>query len=679
MSNYDTILREKDNNDSFDNNAMEKNWSELEKKLDGQIKPPSNFKRIVKAIVAVAAVAIVAFFSFKFLKNKKNIPEIAVNTEIKSAIKPALTWTNLPYEKFEFDAAIGDTLFTQNGSILVFPANALVNSKGEIVQGKIEVQSREFNDALDYSIAGVPMAYDSAGIKYTFISSGMIDIKANQNGEALQVNPNSKPTLNLVSTNREKNTNLYKLDTITGVWTNKGKDKLSYIKNITDIRISDELSYLSMERESDSKYYSVRKNEKSISNDGSDYFPEEDITKPLPPQKPSNKNPLINIEFVPGSFKELAIYDGLKFEVISQYSTEKTSKQVVPKVSATAPKPSLQIEKKSIQNKLTNPIIKNNQPNTNTAIDEIKQPTYNNLTESVARNSKIDWENIELVKTNTEGEYRVIFTSGQQKVIYVVKPVLEGTAYAAAEKVYQQKMAEYEKVKNNRLQDLSKQQNENDAQQKNDSIADAQMIAQNNKVNAKNIKTEAENVKAEAENIKTEALNKIIEARNVLVAARNKFMEEQYKIIKDRFIIEQRTRKKIELELAQSTEILRSFTIDGFGYWNCDQPTIPTPMYVQASFLNTKNKTLEFNRVNVVVKNVNRFLGGDMYSLPYLPNQQQCVFAFANDKFYYLSYSQFTKLNITSTTKSFNFILNEFTGDKNDYNNLKKLLVEQDG
>jgi hypothetical protein len=303
----------------------------------------------------------------------------------------------------------------------------------------------------------------------------------------------------------------------------------------------------------------------------------------------------------------------------------------------------------------------------------------NTITESVARNSKIDWENIELIKTNTEGEYRVIFSSGQQKVIYVVKPVLEGTAFAAAEKVYQQKITEYEKVKNNMLQDLSKKENEYKNQIKNDSLADAQMIAQNNKVNAKNIKTEAENVKAEAENIKTEALNKIIEARNVLVEARNKFMEEQYKILKDRIAIEQRTRKKIELELAQSTEILRSFTIDGFGYWNCDQPTIPTPMYVQANFFNAKKKPLEFNAVNVAVQNVNRLLRSDMYSLPFLPNQKQCVFTFANDKFYYLSYSQFAKLNITSATKNFNFILNEFTGDKNDYNSLKKLLVEQDG
>jgi hypothetical protein len=660
MSNYDTILREKDNNDTFDNNAMEKHWTELEKKLDGQIKPPSNFKRIVKAIVAVAAVAIVAFFSFKFLKNKKNKPEIAVNTETKSAIKPALTWTNLPYEKFEFDAAIGDTLFTQNGSIIVFPANALMNNKGEIVQGKIEVQSREFNDALDYSIAGIPMAYDSAGVKYTFISSGMIDIKANQNGEALQINPNVKPTLNLVSTNREKNTNLYKLDTVTGVWTNKGKDKLSYAKNLSGPIISDAVYYEGMKRGDGENHYtdkvSGRITEKSISNDASEYFETEEIAKPLPPQKSSNKNPLINIEFVPGSFKELAIYDGLKFEVISQYSEEKTSVIVVPKESAPAPKPTLQIEKKGIPK--TNPIVKNNQPKNTPAIDEIKQPTYNNLTESVARNSKIDWENIELVKTNTEGEYRVIFTSGQQKVIYVVKPVLEGTAFAAAEKVYQQKMTEYEKVKNNRLQDLSKQQSENDTQQKNDSIADVQMIAQNNK---------------------TKALNKVIEARNVLVEARNKFMEEQYKLIKDRIAIEQRTRKKIELELAQSSEILRSFTIDGFGYWNCDQPTIPAPIYVQANFLNTKNKALEFNRVNVAVKNVNRFLGSDMYSLPFLPNQQQCVFAFANDKFYYLSYSQFAKLNITTATKTFNFILNEFTGDKNDYNSLKKLLVEPAG
>jgi hypothetical protein len=631
MSNYDDLLREKENNEFFENDRMQYHWSVLENKLDNNIKPTNSFNKGIKYILAVAAIAIVGFFGFKFLKNNKtNTPEIASTTEKKSAIKPPLTWANLPYEKFEFDATIGDTIFTQNGSIIVFPANALLHNNGEIVKGKVEIKSREFNDALDYSIAGIPMGYDSAGIKYTFISSGMIDINAFQNGVALQVNPNAKPTLNLVSTNREKNTNLYKLDTVTGVWANKGKDILINIGKENNKTDSTQASVM---------FYPPRpKGILDTTGKASDFFyNEEAIVKPLAPQKPSNKNPIINIEFVPGSFKELAIYDGLKFEVIRRFS-ESNNFPSAP----TPQKPSVQKPKIP---KPDQDFVNNNQTN-------------NTITGDVERNSKIDWENIELVKTNVEGEYNVIFTSGKQNVTYVVKPVLEGIAYETAEKRYQQKMKEYDNAKTNRLQELSNAKAAEYKNALNDSIEDAKMTAQNKS---------------------TTALNKIIEKRNELVEARNKFMEAQKKLFQEAAIEAEKYRKKIELENAQSAEILRSFEIDGFGYWNCDQPTVPAPMYVNAIFSDSKNKPLKFSVLHVAVQNVNRLLDGSMFSLPYLPNQKQCVFTYANDKCYYLSYSQFEKLNINTSTKNFTFILNEFVGDKKDYSSLKKLLLEPAG
>ena len=612
MSNYDDLLREKENNDSFKNVNMEKYWAALNEKLEPTKSPTLKITKTIKYILAVAAVAIVGFFGFKFLKNNKtDAPEIASTTKIESAIKPPLTWANLPYEIFELDATIGDTIFTQNGSIIVFPANALLNNKGEIVKGKVEIKAREFNDAIDYSIAGIPMDYDSAGVKYKFISSAMIDINAYQNNEKLQVNPIAKPILNLVSTNTEKNTNLYKLDTVSGIWQNKGKDVVSYISNTKAIANTNALN-----EPADAQFYQELKNGDKPAEEN--FYSE--IIKPLPPQQASNKNPIINIEFVPGSFKELAIYDGLKFEVIGKIAST-SSNSVIPR---------------KFDKEITS------------------KQTYSIFTD-VENNSKIDWENIELKNTDKEGEYKVIFTSGKQSVTYLVKPVLEGIAFAAAEKKYQQKMLEYENVKNKRLQELSKKELDYINKNKKDSLADAQMLAQNNK---------------------TKALNKIIEKRNELVEARNKFIEEQNKMIVNAAIEAEKNRKKMELEYAQSDGILRSFTIDGFGYWNCDQPTIPAPIYVSAGYSNSKNELLESTKLHVAVQNVNRLLTSDRYYFPYLTNLQHCVFTFTNNKVYYLSYSQFAKLNITKETKSYNFILNEFVGDKNDYTSLKKILKE---
>ncbi len=627
MSNYDDLLRDKENNDSFDNKKIETNWIALEKQLDNIEEPILKKKKPIRKYIAIAAGLIIAVVGFFFIKNKKSKAVEFVKTEAKkSAIKPALTWINLPYEKFEIDAEKGDTIFTQNGSIIVFPANALLNSKGEIVKGKIEIQSREFNDPIDYSIAGIPMDYDSASIKYKFISSGMIDITAYQNNEKLQVNPQAKPKLNLVSTNTEKNTNLYKLDTVTGIWENKGKDVLSYIPNtraLADINTKDDTFYRELQR---GEKYEKRNEGNDINGD----FFEDDIVKPLPPQKPNNTNPIINIEFVPGSFKELAIYDGLKFEVFNKIST--TIK--VPVLKAKAP------------SQKYDPSTKDNKINTTPA---------NPLITDVANNSKIDWENIELLKTNVAGEYKVIFTSGEQSVTYLVKPVLEGNDFVVAEKKYQQKMQEYENVKNNRLQELGKAQKNSDE-----------------KVNKQNIL----NQQIEEQNNKTNALNKIIEKRNELVEARNKFIEEQRKIILNQIAEAEKTRKQYELEYAKSQGVLRTFEIDGFGYWNCDKPSIATPIYVNAIFEKAKNKPVVFNSINTAVQKENRLINCNGNQVPLIENKVQCIFAYANDKLYYLSYNQFANLKISRITKEFRFVMNEYSGDKTDYATIKKLITD---
>ncbi len=607
MNSYDKFLREKENNQPIVNNAMEKHWAAMETKLNSATQSTFNFRKIIKGLMATAVVCIIAFVIFTTTKNKTAVPTNSNISIATSAIKPPMPQINVPYESFIYDAEKGDTLFTQNGSILIFPKNAVLNNKGEIVTGGIEIRTREFNDPLDYYMAGIPMTYDSAGVKYTFVSSGMIDIKAYQNNELLFVNPNAKPQLNLVSTNNERNTNLYILDTTNGQWINKGKDEVNDVatmpkQNFTNTRIP--------------------KNDKPISeNEYDDEQPKKDITtvqKPLPPQKASGKNPTIEIIIDPASFKELLVYNNLKFEVLDSE------------------------------------------------------------TETVGEDSKTEWDNVELLRDPKSSNYIAKFSKLSKSVQYKVRPVLEGKDYDVAVSVYNEKIKAYYDVQKKRVT--------------NEQIQRDTIALQNKLIYDENKRTEANNEVVIAKNKVTEIENKRIEELNVLIIARNAKVAEAKKeyllminrqqktndslntLLKERERISRLIWEKENRALALKENLLRSFTIDGFGYWNCDMPTYPNGIPISATFVDDKNNVIKLSYINAASYGVNRVLAYYNTNITVLPNTNHIIWSVYQNEFYYLTFKEYEKLNIKPETRTNTFKLSKYEGDANSLTGLKKIL-----
>jgi len=588
MNNYDDLLREKENDDLFNDSSMEKHWEAMEKKIDTHTQQPqTKYRKLFRTAIAVAAVSLIPFVGYKLFIEKKQLPnETIANTGNRSAIMPPLNGTNVPYETFSFNATTGDTLFTLNGSIIIFPGNAVLNSKGEIVIGNIEVRTREFNDPFDYSIAGIPMDYDSAGTKYQFISSGMIDISAYQNGESLQVNPDAKPQLNLVSTNKERNTNLYILDTVNGQWMNKGKDEV----NLVQVKKIDA---------------AVSSINRSFDTDGNgtagDYYEIAPPIMPAPPQKASNLNPVIDVIIDPASFKELLVYDGLKFEVI-----------------------------------------------------DAKAGT-------VGEDSKIEWDYIELKRGEASGTYKVIFTARNRKATYNVKPVLEGKDFVAAEKMYQEKLKEYTKIQTERKKSeedelkLAAQQIKNDEKATNELEEDNKRMVELNKLIA------IRNSFIEAENIRIDALNKENKSRrDSAIKAKN---ERQA-------IWEQRNRIA-----ALEQNLIRSFQIDGFGYWNCDLPTLPQTQQYVSSFKTKKNEVVTYNTLCMATAGINRIQNYyNTKTIGLMTNSNYFGWCFNANQFYYFTRTDFKNALITNNPNTISIAMNLYEGDVKNYNELKRYI-----
>lgn len=583
MSNYDDLLREKEKYDLFDDSSMEKHWEAMEKKIDTHTqKPPMKYRKLFLAAIAVAAVSLVVFFAYTLFKEKlQQTNETVATTGIKSAIIPPLNGANVPYETFSFNATTGDTLFTLNGSIIIFPKNAVLNSKGEIVNGNIEVRTREFNDVFDYSIAGIPMDYDSAGANYKFISSAMIDISAYQNGEQLQVNPDAKPQFNLVSTNKERKTNLYKLDTVTGKWMNKGRDEVNLVQVKNTNGLTQEPIYADVNM---------------------DNFEMEPPSMPAPPQKASNLNPVINVIIDPASFKELLVYDGLKFEVT-----------------------------------------------------DAKENT-------VGEDSKTEWDNIELTRGEANGTYKVIFSARNKKVTYNVKPVLEGKDFEAAEKLYQEKLKEYTRIQNERKKD------EKEAQVGMD-LATKELEENNKRVEELNRLIALRNKFIEAENIKIMAINKENRRlRDSVIKANNELVERQ----KAAFEKQQAVWEQYNRIATLQQNLIRSFEIDGFGYWNCDQPTLPATQQYIVRFKTIKNEVVNYNNLCMAIEGINRIQNYyNTNNIGLITNGSYFGWAYNANQFYYFTRVNFKIAERTNNPNTITISMNLYEGDVKNYNELK--------
>lgn len=287
------------------------------------------------------------------------------NTETNNFIKPPIPNANIPFSEYSVDAAKGDTLFYQTGSIILFPPNSFIDKDGNLVEGKVDVKYREFNNAIDFYLAGIPLDYDSAGTIYSFESSGMCEVLASKNGIPVYVNPKSKPEINMVSTNNSNAHSIYILDTIKGNWIYKG------VSNVTELRNSTKADIQNVEL----------KNDKFV--------------KPIKPEKANSNSPVIRILIDPSSFKELAVYDNLQFQLDANENKFKPE------------------------------------------------------------DANEDWSDVELIKGNNDGLYTVKFVNAKRIVSYSARPVFEGKDYDKALKVFEKNNAEY-KIKMKERMEMEK-------------------------------------------------------------------------------------------------------------------------------------------------------------------------------------------------------------------------------
>jgi hypothetical protein len=337
------------------------------------------------------------------------------------------------------------------------------------------------------------------------------------------------------------------------------------------------------------------------------------ITKPAPPQKASNLNPLINVIVDPASFKELLVYDGLKFEVI-----------------------------------------------------DAKAGT-------VGEDSKMEWDNIELIRGETAGTYKVIFSTGNKKAIYNVKPVLEGKDFEAAEKLYQQKLKEFTRLQTERIKDEVALKKDN-KRKENDN---KQIEEDNKRIEELNKLIVIRNKFIEAENKKIDAINKENKRRRDSITKVNNERDQRNRIVAEEWEkinrISAEEWEKTRRIAALNQNLIRSFTIDGFGYWNCDQPSLPQTQQYVSSFKTIKNELVTYNTLCIAEEGVNRIQNYyNTKSIGLINNMSYFGWAYNTNQFYYFTREDYKNAVRANNPNNISISMTLYEGDLKNYNELKR-------
>ena len=238
--------------------------------------------------------------------------------EAKPCIAPPIKGLNVHYTTFKVIAEKGASLEYKTGSKIRIPKNAFADENGNILKGEVELRYREFHDAVDFFVSGIPMTYDSAGVKYQFESAGMVEVLAYQNGKQVNMAPKKAIDIEMASNYKGTEYNFYKLDTVANNWSCLGKDKVvpkaapaspvfEALSEPTDVLVvEDTPAYATIEK---------KKNEASKEKVTQIAALPKPIAEPVKPAQVKKGKYTFNIEVDAKEFPELSVYKGLLFEV----------------------------------------------------------------------------------------------------------------------------------------------------------------------------------------------------------------------------------------------------------------------------------------------------------------------------------------------------------------------------
>ncbi|MBO9700346.1 MAG: hypothetical protein J7604_09075 [Sporocytophaga sp.] len=151
---------------------------------------------------------------------KKELSSESTESIENKLLQPPITILKTKAEFINFrDVENGGLVRLSAMTEMEVPVNAFVYADGTPVKGQVQFKYREFKDAIDVILNGIPMEYDSAGMQNIFQTAGMFDINGYQNNSPIFIKEGSSLKIKMTTSISDGSYNGYELDTVTGKWT----------------------------------------------------------------------------------------------------------------------------------------------------------------------------------------------------------------------------------------------------------------------------------------------------------------------------------------------------------------------------------------------------------------------------------------------------------------------------
>jgi hypothetical protein len=248
----------------------------------------NNPKLHLTVVITMVAFSLVIAMLTK--TNSNNPGKATVGVHPETHIQPPVAAANVPYTLDTVNTVSPTLLEYASGSAVLLPDSAFVDEEGNPVTGEVIIHFREFNDAIDIYLSGIPMEYTMNGEKYYFESAAMCEIYAEQEGQKVHLRPGKKIEIMQVSYTTSNIFNLYEFDSEKGEWIEKGKDNPVYMDSE---QMMTEAAFLSRPELSKQKRY-----------------------KPVEPVKADPEKLNFSISVVEEDFPELSGFKDFLFEIV---------------------------------------------------------------------------------------------------------------------------------------------------------------------------------------------------------------------------------------------------------------------------------------------------------------------------------------------------------------------------
>ncbi|MEZ5038340.1 MAG: hypothetical protein R2828_00545 [Saprospiraceae bacterium] len=334
-----------------------------------------------------------------WLSNQQNGTQTALQYFAERPyVNPPIKNVNPQFASYKVAVNQGGIYEYESGSRLVVPAAAFIDDRGKLIEGEVEIHYREMHDYIDFFLSGIPMTYDSANVRYTLESAGMIEIYAEKEGKRVNMAPGKHIDISLISQidvpniNIPPSFNIYKLDTSARKWVYQDIDQLAIIDDVLPTLESTHPAYAVLNTYK--TQLNLLDNQKIKDTEAlNSRFPQP--IAPIRPQRAEGNLPTF----------------GLSFEGFSILLDEQS-------ISAE--------ERQTLRSQIENIIWEVSAKNTN--FD--------------TRALQVEWEGARLRKLQA-WEYEITYFSGSQEVAIIINRVLTGDLFNQAIAQYEQDLEIY--------------------------------------------------------------------------------------------------------------------------------------------------------------------------------------------------------------------------------------------